>query len=95
MKKIIGCAALVVSSLSFASMTQSVEQSMDKVAGAANQGVSKMVHGARNMASKTEQMGSRAAQGMEKRMESMRHPKTADAQPQQPQKQEQKAEKKA
>ena len=72
MKKIFFAVTLLVSGLSFAAMEQSVESSMGKIATSANEGVGKVVHGVKQMASKTEQAGASAAQKIENRVEQLR-----------------------
>jgi hypothetical protein len=62
MKKLFMFSLVLSSGLAFAS----VEQSMSKVADAANSGVSKMVHGVEKVAKGAENMGNNAVTDMKK-----------------------------
>jgi hypothetical protein len=86
MKKIFFAVTLLVSGLSFAAMEQmeqSVESSMGKIATSANEGVGKVVHGVKQMASKTEQAGASAAQKIENKVDQLRAGNQQNQQPQQ------------
>lgn len=66
MKKLFLLGVALTSGMAFASIQQNVEQSMGKVADAANNGVSKMVHGVEKVAKGAESLGKTAATDMKK-----------------------------
>ena len=66
MKKVILFSLVLSSGMAFASIQQNVEQSMGKVADAANHGVGKMVRGVEKVAKGAENMGKTAALDMKK-----------------------------